>query len=371
MWWTDAVCVAGSCDEASPTSIGGCAALRASGGTVWSMANVSSSCVDPVPSSPGFGAEILTGLLDAGVPQRFLRALTDAFASPDEWRAAGPLPGEDPLWRKVPPRDPGCGALVKGSAEYPWALRALPAPPVLLYVDAAEACSPPVPTVCVSGSRSMGLLGRNVVDVVVDEMASIGASLVCGTEAGVEEYAVRSALVRGVPTTLVSSSGFRAENERAAGLHQDVRDAGGTVVSPFAADVRESAFTRQASSRILAAFASPLVLAEASVPSAATAMAADALRVGSPILVPLPRRGFRDAAGARGLLALADVEHARLLGWGEEFASRRGLNGFANAVAETGEELRTMLRVFWWLRPRQADDVDLRSANLRRRVEGT
>lgn len=313
---------------------------------------------------PGFDAATITGLLDVGVPQRFLRTLMDAFPGPQEWRAAELLPGEDPLWRTAAPRDPGCEALVRGGEGYPWMLAHLAAPPAVLYVERLPGTdlASPGPMVCVSGSRAMSALGRNVVDVLVDEIASLGAVLVCGTEAGVEEYAARAAIARGVSTVLVASCGSRAANERVTLLYADVVASGGVVLSPFARDVRASSFTLQASSRILAAFAYPLVLAEASVPSASTMLAADALRAGSPILVPLPRRGFRDAAGARGLLALADVEHTRLLGWGEELMARRGLNGFANAVAETGDELRTMLRVLWWLRPRSSGEIARRSA---------
>jgi len=318
-----------------------------------------------VPSDgPGFDAATITGLLDAGVPQRFLRALMDAFPGPQEWRAAALLPGEDPLWRSVPPRDPGCEALVRGGEKYPWMLEHLAAPPTILYVESLPGTelASPGPMVCVSGSRAMSALGRNVVDVVVDELASLGAVLLCGTEAGVEEYAARAAIARGVSTVLVASCGSRAASERVALLCSEVVASGGVVLSPFARDVRASSFTLQASSRILAAFAYPLVLAEASVPSASTALAADALRAGSPILVPLPRRGFRDAAGARGLLALADVEHTRLLGWEEELLSRRGINGFVAAVRAAHDELRTMLRVLWWLRPRSSAEIARRSA---------
>jgi hypothetical protein len=328
--------------------------------TVIPMGKKARTEVDRSPAATsGFDSATLTGLLDVGVPQKFLRMFMAMYTDTDQWRAAAPLPGEDPLWRNAPPRDPECRTLVLGRDEYPWILSALSAPPALLYVEGALAhgSSPPGAMVCISGSRSMSALGRNVVDVVVEELAALGAVLVCGTEDGVEEYAARRALSANVPTVLIPSAGSRAASERVTSLREDVLAAGGSILSPFAQNVETNSFTLQASSRLLAMFAYPLIVAEANVPSATTALAAQALRVRSPLLVPLPRRGFRDARGARGLLALADVEHTRLLGWEDELLGCRGVNGFANAVAETGADLRSMLRVLWWLRPRSAIEV--------------
>lgn len=329
-------------------------------GTVIPMGENARTEVDRSPSATsGFDSATLTGLLDVGVPQKFLRIFLKMYTSTDQWHAAALLPGEDPLWRNAPPRDPECRTLVLGRDEYPWILGALSAPPVLLYAEGALAqdSSPPGAMVCVSGSRSMSALGRNVVDLVVEELAALGAVLACGTQDGVEEYAARRALSMNVPTVLIPSCGSRAASGRVTALREDVLAAGGSILSPFAQGVETNSFTLQASSRLLAMFAYPLVVAEADVPSPTTSLAAQALRVRSPLLVPLPRRGFRDARGARGLIALADVGYTNLLGWEDELLGRRGVNGFTNAVAETGVDLQLMLRVLWWLRPRSAVEV--------------
>ena len=315
----------------------------------------SQGIVSPTAAHHGFDPATVYGLLEAGAPQRFLRFLLTTFPGPDAWRRGDPLPGEDLRWRTVPPKDPGTRSLVLGFEDYPWCLRTLSPPPVLLLVDGDPTLL--APAVCVTGSRSMGALGRSVTDVVLDEMVALGASLVAGTESGVEEHAVRGALSRGVSTVLVLSSGRLAVGERVDALRRDVLDAGGAVVTQFPHDVRASSFTLQATTRLLAAFASPLVVAEAGAPSAATGLAGEALRVGSPLLVPLPPRSMRREVGARGLLALADVNHVDDLGWGGDLLCRRGVNGFANAVAETGDELRTLLSVLWWLRPRGVEDI--------------
>ena len=319
--------------------------------------------VSPPAAHHGFDAATVYGLLDAGAPQRFVRLLLTTFPDPDAWRRGDPLPGEDLLWRGVSSKDPDTRPLVLGTVDYPWCLRALSSPPVLLLVDGDPALL--APAVCVTGSRVMGSLGRSVTDVVLDEMAALGASLVAGTESGVEEHSVRGALARGVSTVLVLSSGRLAAGERVDALRRDVLDAGGAVVTQFPHDVRASSFTLQATARLLAAFAAPLVVAEAGAPSAATGLAGEALRVGSPLLVPLPPRSMRREVGARGLLALADVAHVDDLGWGGDLLCRRGVNGFANAVAESGDEMRTMLRVLWWLRPRSVGDLVRRTPRVR------
>jgi hypothetical protein len=311
--------------------------------------------VSPLTAHHGFDPSTVYGLLDAGAPQRFVRSLLATFPDPAAWRRGDPLPGEDRRWRSAPPKDPGTRSLVLGTEDYPWCLSTLASPPVLLLVEGDPSLL--APAVCVTGSRAMSALGRSVTDVVLDEMAALGASLVAGTESGVEEHAVRGALNRGVSTVLVLSSGRLAAGERVDALRRDVSEAGGVVVTQFPHDVRASSFTLQATTRLLAAFGSPLVVAEAGAPSAATGLAGEALRVGSPLLVPLPPRSMRREVGARGLLALADVENVDDLGWGGDLLCRRGVNGFANAVAESGDELRMMLRVLWWLRPRGAGDL--------------
>lgn len=320
----------------------------------------SNSQFDPrsmADTSTGFDSATLTGLLYAGASQGFLRVLTRTFAGPQEWRTAQMLPGEDPCWKAAPPRDPACAAFIAGKPDYPWVLETFRHHPAILYVQGAADVGSLGAMVCVAGSPVVNVFGRLIVDMVVDELASLGAALVCGTQSGVQEYAARLALSKGVPTVLVASCGSGMQDERTTLLCRDVVDAGGSVLSVFAENVGTNAYTLQAASHLLAMFAYPLIVAQANVPSPATALAAQALRFRSPLMVPLPRHGFRADPCSRGLLALADIQHTRLLGWKDDLLLRRGVNGFANALPETGDELRLMLRALWWLRPRSATCV--------------
>lgn len=303
----------------------------------------------------GFDAALLTGLLAGGVPARFVRRLLATYSGPDEWRASVPLEDEDVSWRSLPPLDPGAETFVLGAPGYPWVLALLPSPPPVLYV--AGDASLLAPAVCVTGTRHMTGLGRVVASVAAEEAVAVGAVVASGSDAGVDEHAMRTALDAGGRVLAVPGNGLDAGSERSESLHRDVLAGGGAVVSMFPPGTRESSYSLLGRTRLLAALAAPLVVAEAGVPSVSTSCARTAVEVGSPILVPFPRKRFHREPGARGVLALAGVTDVDALGWPPEMLSARTANGFANAVADDSDDLRLMLRVLWWFRPRGPEEL--------------
>jgi hypothetical protein len=316
----------------------------------------------------GFSAQMLTGLLVAGAPQRFLRRLLAEFPTPSAWHASPLLEGEDQRWRDVAPVDPLARTLLLTDDEYPWVFRGLSSPPVLLYVDGDDRLL--APAVCLTGLRAPGALGRSVVGVVTEEAASLAAPVAIGTDAGSDELSARSALERGCRVVLIPACGLDVLPERVRELGRDVVASGGCVATQFPPGTRESSQTVVARSRLLAAVSAPLVVVEADVPSAATRLAAETLRVGAPLVVPFPPPALRRELGARGLLALAGVEHVKDLRWPEDLRARAGVNGFANALPDDGHELRQAVRLFWWLRPRSDDDLLRRASKSAERALG-
>lgn len=304
----------------------------------------------------GFPADLLTALLAAGVPQRFLRTLIGTYSSPQEWREASLLDREDPAWRLLAPTDLSGlnkqSTAVLGDGSYPWIFALLPHPPVVLYVEGDP--SGLGPCVSVTGSRLVGELARSVTSVVASALAGIGAVLATGGEAGVEEQALREMIDRGGRTLLVPACSPDAAGARLADLRRDVLSSGGAVLSQFPPGTRESSYTARARRRLLVAVAYPLVVADAALPSAATTLAGEAVAAGSPLLVPVPPARFRADASSQGLSALLAGD-AGALGWGD--APRPGVDGFANGAPENGDELREMLGIFWALRPRGPEDL--------------
>lgn len=308
----------------------------------------------------GFPADLLTALLSAGASQRFLRTLLTTYASPDEWRMAPLLVGEDPAWRLVSPAvlpsRSGQSTTVLGDDSYPWIFGALASPPVVLYVEG----DPSVlgPCVALTGSRSSGELARAVTSVAASTLVEIGAVLATGGDPGVEEHALRDMISRGGRTLLVVACSLDVATARLVDLGRSIISSGGTVLSQFPPGTRESSYTARARRRLLAALAYPLVVADAALPSAATALAGEAATVGSPLLVPVPPPRFRADASSKGLAAILAGD-AGALGWRD--APRAGVDGFANGAPENRDDLQEMLRLFWALRPRGVRDLVRRS----------
>jgi len=300
----------------------------------------------------GFSAETLNALLMAGVPQRFLRGLLESYPSPSAWKEAQLLENEDPLWRSVPPLGCTSAVSVLGTESYPWVFAALEHPPVLLYVDGDTSMIGPC--VGVTGSRVVGDLARSVVSVSVTTVKELGAPLVSGGDAGVEEHVVREAVRCGVRVLLVPACSPDAASERLRELQRDVLSSGGAVLSQFPPETRESSYTVLARRRLLAALVYPLVVADAALASAAATLAGTVAASGSTLLVPVPPHRFREDVSSGALLAILSGDRAAL-GWGDGL--RVGPDGFANGAPENGDDLREMLRIFWALRPCAPEDV--------------
>ncbi len=306
----------------------------------------------PTPLS----AADLNGLLLGGVPPRFLRGLLAEGLTRESWAASAPRDGEDPNWRAIPPRDPGCPTAVLGSAEYPWVLSSLSSPPVLLYYHGP--LDRLLPGVGVVGSREVTSIGSSVARLAAQTAVELDAPVISGLAAGVDETAHRSALDAGGFTVGWLAAGLDQVAGRAAALVGDVLDGGGLVVSEVPPGVGFSPATLMARNRLVAASSYPLVIAEAALASGTLAAARDAFSIGVPLLVPEPPASFRTHANAQGLLALAGHSPRSLLRWPSRLLGE-GSDPVqvANGVPSNGQELREMLKVCFWLRPRNVGEL--------------
>lgn len=302
-----------------------------------------------------FDAELLTGLLAGGMPPRWVRGLLTSYTDPDQWRAAPVRPGEDPAWRTLSPRPCGSTAVVLGTVGYPWMFALLASPPPVLYVEGDVSLLGP--GIGVIGSREMTTLGSSVATIAARRAVALGAPVVTGLAKGVDEHAARTALDAGGTVVGLVGAALDRLDERAATLVADVVNAGGVVACEVPPGTSVSRPSLLARNRLIAALSSPLVVAEATVPSGTLACVRHALELCTPLVVPLPRPAFRSRPSARGLLALSGLAPSSALGFPEHLTSRLGINGFANAICENSQELDDAVAVFWWLRARTGDEL--------------
>lgn len=308
----------------------------------------------------GFSAADLNGLLLAGVPPKFLRSLLLEHQDRRSWGDSPLRSGEDAAWRSVTPVDPGCPTVCLGSESYPWILSRLRTPPVLLYYHGP--IERLLPGIGVAGSRDASRIGLSVARIASETAVELGAPVVSGLASGVDEAAHRAALDAGGFTVGFLGAALDQVAGRAAALISDVLDAGGLVLSEVPPGVGFSAGTLLARNRLVAAASYPLVVAEAALGSGSLAAARDAFALGVPLLAPLPPAAFRNHPNAAGLLALAGLSDHRLLRWPARLLNPdRELAPVANGVPATGDDLRDMLRVLYFLRPQSLDELLHRS----------
>jgi DNA protecting protein DprA len=304
-----------------------------------------------VPYPDAFPAEVLAGLLHAGVRPRFLRRLLCNHESPDAWRSAPLLDGEDPNWRHV---EPVCGewdtAVVWGGAGYPSEFGKLPTPPPVLFIRGTAAGLGR--GIGVIGSRSMTELGSIVATIAVETAVELGAGVVSGLARGVDSFAHTTALAAGARCVAFHGAGLGVMSSEQEQLSAAIAAAGGAVCSEVPASMTPSPQTLMARNRLIAAFSTPLVVAEAGQRSGSTFCAGEAVALDHPIVVPRPRPGHRRQPGAAGLssLAASGDDAGRRLGWSSStLAKVQHHEQVANAVCDTRDDLVTAIKVFWWL----------------------
>jgi len=312
-----------------------------------------------------FSAAELNGLLLGGVPPKFLRSLLLEGHDRDSWLESPPREREDLAWRSIAAVDPGCDAAVFGSPEYPWVLSALAAPPVLLYYQGP--LDRLLPGIGVCGSRSATPRGLGAARVAAEVAVRLRAPLVSGLAAGVDEAAHRAALDAGGFTVGFLGSALEQVSGRAAALVGDVLAGDGLVVSEVPPGVAANPGTLLARNRLVVAASYPLVVAEAGLPSGSLAAARDAYAQSVPMVVALPPPSARRHPNALGLLPLAGLADWSVLGWPARlFAGDPPRFCLANAVAESGDDLREFLRVLHAFGPRDREEFARRVARASR-----
>jgi len=337
---------------------------------------VDPSACSPHAPRPGWSAPLVESLLAAKLSSNRLRELLVSF-TPDELLVESddelasrfqPARGSSPLdvtalrelLAACPHQDPDLAphsigdtsqvrCLLLGTPDYPAALDASPAPPLLLYVRGSLVALA-TPGIALVGTRRPSGIAKGTVPATVAAAVELSLPIVSGLALGVDAMAHDAAIAAGLPTVAVLASHPSHPTPKSnTDLAERILAAGGALVSEQPpATSSASAQALVARNRIIAGLASCLVPAEASLRSGTMHAVAAAFRASRPVVVPIPRATAHRFEGAEGLLALAGLrplppEVLRL-----DAALQAHLDAGphpANAVAETREELRQMLRL--------------------------
>lgn len=310
--------------------------------------------IDPLYGSlatqHGLGGDGIARLLD-----RLGDAAAVYRAGPEAWREAHPRisrsvvdslrQGPDlKAWEALAARCRELGVTITapGRADYPEPIRALSAPPPLLYLR-GRWTPEDARAVAIVGTREPTGYGKRAAWALARDFAAAGFRVVSGLAVGVDGAAHRGALEGGSRTIAVIGCGpdipYPAENLDVRARMEENGCERGLVVSEFppGAEPRAGHFPRR--NRLISALARAVVVVEAGARSGALLTAACAREQGRPLFA-VPGPIFSNASSGttallrRGAFPVASVDDViRVL---EGNAPRR--SPFPSAVARLAEE---------------------------------
>jgi DNA processing protein len=197
----------------------------------------------------------------------------------------------------------GLDAVCGCDPDYPPALRALAAPPAVLYAAGGLADVLGGESVGIVGSRRASPYGLDVARGLGRGLAVSGITVVSGMALGIDSAAHAGALeARGPTVAVLPASAERAYPPGKRALHRRIV-AEGAVVSELGPGVGVWRWMFPARNRIIAALAAMTVVVEAGERSGALVTARLARGIGRPVGAVPGRVTTPQAAGPNGLLA--------------------------------------------------------------------
>jgi DNA processing protein len=202
----------------------------------------------------------------------------------------------------------------RGERGYPPLLRAIPDPPVQLWLR-GEA---PLhllggPAVAVVGARVCSAYGRTVARTLARELAATGVVVISGLARGIDGEAHRGALEAGGLTVAVLGCGIDRDYPAAhAELASRIAAGGGLLVSEYEPGVEPAPWRFPARDRIIAGLCRATVVVEARERSGALITADFALEDGREVMAVPGEITSSLSAGANALLRLGATPVTRV-----------------------------------------------------------
>jgi len=167
--------------------------------------------------------------------------------------------------------------------DYPAPLRAIEAPPAVLYLKGEGSLSA-APMIAVVGTRRSSGYGRSVAESLAADLARCGITILSGLAVGIDAAAHRGALKAGGATIAVLGSGlFRLYPAAHRRLAEEILERG-LLVSEYPLDLAPAKWTFPQRNRILAGLVRGVVVVEAPERSGALITARLALEQGREVL---------------------------------------------------------------------------------------
>lgn len=187
-------------------------------------------------------------------------------------------------------------------SNYPWLLKNLPEPPIIIYFKGSFSNDLFKQTIAVVGTRRMTNYGREVTEKLTDGLIAAGFTIVSGLALGVDAMAHKSAIEANGKTIAVLGNGvdncFPRENQV---LYQKIIAGSGAVISTFPPGAVPSRGTFPARNRIISGLSQAVLVTEAGEDSGALITAGYAKDFKRPVFaVPGPINSL----GSRGTASL-------------------------------------------------------------------
>ncbi|MEW6523424.1 MAG: DNA-processing protein DprA [Bacillota bacterium] len=257
-------------------------------------------------SVPGLGPRQAKALVDAmgsaravwEAPERILEAAAGARAARaiirarDSWNAAGEA-------RRL--EQAGVRAVTLVDREYPWLLRQIYDPPLLLYIKGNWLF--PGLHVAMVGSPNPTPAGKATAFRLGWELARTGAVVVTGLGWGIDHAAHRGALAAGGLTMAVLASGLDVPRQHGQRLFMSQIARRGALVSEYPCGIPPASWRRTACSRLISGLCHGTVLVDGTIRGPELLTADFALEQGREVLAVPGEPGSPLGEAPRALLA--------------------------------------------------------------------
>ncbi len=204
----------------------------------------------------------------------------------------------------------GVHAVTLADPDYPILLKEIYDAPSIIYYK-GQLPSHTQPLVSIVGTRRMTTYGKQVTDLLTEELVSAGYGIVSGLALGIDAAAHAACLQHSGYTLAVLGNGADEVNPRRnQRLGEEIIKNNGAIISELPPGTRPEAFHFPRRNRIIAGMSHAIIIVEAAARSGALITAHQALEYNRDVLA-VPGSIFSPtSAGTNGLIA----EGARLIG---------------------------------------------------------